>query len=216
MKNWVKYLCALILGVIICIVFYLGVKKGESKVKENEVVIEKPVYIEDLKKIHALEFTIQERDAEIGALKEKAKEIKEVVIYEKARIDTLSPDSNVLLLREYLSVYMDTQCTTFPFLTSDTLTLLDTGNVRAINHVFLDYFADEELLFDYGLIIENDSLNRISLDSIIDIERDIRGNLEIALSQEKKKRLLWESVGIGAGIGVIILTGILCYGRYSN
>ena len=162
MKNWVKYLCALILGVIICIVFYLGVKKGESKVKENEVVIEKPVYIEDLKKIHALEFTIQERDAEIGALKEKAKEIKEVVIYEKARIDTLSPDSNVLLLREYLSVYMDTQCTTFPFLTSDTLTLLDTGNVRAINHVFLDYFADEELLFDYGLIIENDSLNRIS------------------------------------------------------
>ena len=215
MKKWVKYLCALILGVIICIVFYLGVKKGASGIKEREVIVEKPVYIEDLKKIHALEFTIQERDAEIRALKEKAKEIKEVVIYEKARIDTLSPDSNVLLLREYLDVYTDTPCTTFPFLTSDTLTLLDTGNVKAINHVFLDYFADEELLFDYGLIIETDSLTRISLDSIINIERGIRGDLETTLTRERKKGQIWKSIGIGASIGAVIL-GVLCYGRYSN
>lgn len=215
MKNWVKYLCAILLGVIICIVFYLGVKKGESKVKEKEVVIEKPVYLEDLQKIHALEFTIQERDAEIKALKEKAKEIKEVVIYEKAKIDTLSPDSNVLLLREYLDVYTDTPCTTFPFLTSDTLTLLDTGNVKAINHVFLDYFADEELLFNCDQIITEDSLNRIYLDSIITLERGIRGNLETALEQEKRTGQIWKGIGIGAGIGVVIL-GVLCYGRYSN
>jgi len=209
MKNWIKILIALVLG------FIIGLVVIKSKTTIKEVTIEKPVYYQDLVTIHDLENLVKQKNLEIQELKNRVQEVKEVVIIEKEQIQKLPPDSGVVKLREFLEDYTDAVPDTFPTLTSDSLVLLDNGNLRDINSVFLDYFGAVEIIFDQGEIIYNDSIVIGSLDSIIGIETGIRENLETALTQEKKRKNIWMGVGIGATITTLII-GVLSYGRSGN
>lgn len=209
MKNWIKILIALVLGLIIGLI----VIKPKTTVKE--VTIEKPVYYQDLVAIHDLENLVEQKNLEIQELKNRVQEVKEVVIIEKEQIQKLPPDSGVVKLRGFLEDYTETVLDTFPTLTSDSLVLLDNENLRDINSVFLDYFGAVEIMFNQGEIIYNDSIVIGSLDSIIGIETGIRENLETALTQEKKRKNIWMGVGIGATITTLII-GVLSYGRSGN
>ena len=206
MKNWIKILIALVLG------FIIGLVVIRSK---TPVTIEKPVYYQDLVTIHDLENLVEQKNLEIQELKNRVQEVKEVVIIEKEQIQKLPPDSGVVKLREFLEDYTETTLDTFPTLTSDSLVLLDNENLRDINSVFLDYFGAVEIMFDQEEIIYNDSIVIESLDSIVEIETEIRENLETALTREKKRKNIWMGVGIGATITTLIL-GVLSYGRSGN
>ena len=142
-------------------------------IKPKTTIKEVPVYYQDLVTIHDLENLVEQKNLEIRELKNRVQEVKEVVIIEKEQIQKLPPDSGVVKLREFLEAYTDTTLDTFPTLTSDSLVLLDNGNLRDINSVFLDYFGDEEIIFDQGEIIYLDSIVIGSLDSIIGIETGI-------------------------------------------
>lgn len=209
MKNWIKILIALVLG------FIIGLIVIKPKTPIKEVTIEKPVYYQDLATIHGLENLVEQKNLEIRELKNRVQEVKEVVIIEKEQIQKLPPDSGVVKLRGFLEDYTDTAPSTFPALTSDSLVLLDNGNLKDINSVFLDYFGALEIMFEQEEIIYKDSIVMESLDSIVGIEKGIRENLEIALTQEKKRKNIWMGVGIGATITTLII-GVLSYGRSGN
>lgn len=212
MKNWIKICIAFLLGLGIC--FFIT--KLFPKDKESEkIIVEKPVYIQDLITVHNLEKEIAQKNSEIAILKSHVQEIKEVVIIEKEKIKTLPPDTGVVKLREFLEIYADTTYDTFPLLTSDSLVLINNDNLGNINSVFVDYFGAVDIMFDQEEIMYRDSIIISNLDSINSINTGIRENLETALTQERRKKNIWVGVGIGTTLTAIII-GILSYGRSSN
>lgn len=212
-KDWIKIGIAVVLGSLIGFLVFKLVTKPKT-IKET-VEVEKPVYYEDLVKIHDLEKEIEYRDRRIQDLKKRIGEIKDTVIIEKEKVSLLSPDSGVLVLRENLKEYTGEQCDSLPSLTEDSLILINNTNLVAVNSVFIDYFADREIIWNQDLIIKNDSLIITKFDSIHTMETGIRENLELVLKKERKKKNIWMGVGIGATV-TAILVGILCYGRGSH
>jgi len=212
MKNWIKIFIAFLLGLGIC--FFITKLFPKDKESE-EIIVEKPVYIQDLITVHNLEKEIAQKNSEISILKSHVQEIKEVVIIEKEKIKTLPPDTGVVKLREFLEIYADTTCDTFPLLASDSLVLIDNDNLGNINSVFIDYFGAVDIMFDQEEIMYRDSIIISNLDSINSINTGIRENLETALTQERRKKNIWMSVGIGTTLTAIII-GVLSYGRSGN
>jgi len=212
-KDWIKVGIAVLLGALIGFLVFKLVSKPKT-IKET-VEIEKPVYYEDLVKIHDLEKEIENRDKEIGKLKKRIGEIKDTVIIEKERVALLPPDAGVLFLRDNLEEYTGTGCDSLPSLNEDSLIIMDNNNLVSINSVFIDYYSGLEIMKNQEQIIYHDSIIIDNYDSIHKTETGIRENLEYALKKERKKRNIWMGVGIGASITAIIV-GVLCYGRGSH
>ena len=205
-------IASVVVGFLIGLLVY--VIKGPKK-EVQEVVVEKPVYYEDLVKINKLENEIDRQKKEITALKNRVQEVKEVVIIEKEKIKALDPDSGVVKLREYLDFYAEEKCDSFPALTSDSLIVLNNDNLVNVNSVFIDYFGASEIILNQEEIIYKDSLIIDKMDSIHQIDLGIRENLENAWKKEKTKKNIWMGVGIGTTIAAI-LVGVISYGRGSH
>lgn len=201
-KIIVISIAALVVGFLIGLLVY--VIKGHKK-EVQEVVVEKPVYYEDLTKINKLECEIESQKKEIAALKNRVQEVKEVVIIEKEKIKKLDPDSGVIVLRQNLDEYAEVKCDSFPALMEDSLVVINNDNLININSVFIDYRGAKDIIRNQDEIIYRDSIVVNHLDSINTINIGIRDNLEKAWKKERTKRYVWMGVGIGTTITAIVV-----------
>jgi len=202
MKTWQKLVLFIIVVVIMVFIHY-----EFSLIKEpTTTILEKPVYYEDLEKIHKLENIIQEKEGQIVKLKQDVGKVKEILIIQKEELKLLEPDSGVLVLRNFLEEYTKKPNDSLPTLINDSLIVIDTTDLFNINCVFLEHNADQKIIEKQEFIISIDSTIKLNYDSIIRTDKNIRTNLESALSKQKNSTNIWKVVGItGITLSTVLL-----------
>ena len=190
MKDWQKLALVIIIGLLLFVFLY---SKNNNT---DPMIIEKPVYYEDLEKIHDLENIIQDKENQISELKNNVGEIREVLVVQKEKLKLLEPDSGVLVLREFLEEYSGEPVDSLPTLINDSIIAIDNIDLININSVFLDHKADGKIIEKQAQIISLDSTIKLDYESIIRTDENIRTNLESALTKQKKTTEVWRIVGI--------------------
>ena len=202
MKTWQKLVLFIIVVVIMVFIHY------EFSLTREPIttIIEKPVYYEDLEKIHKLEDIIQEKEGQIVKLKQDVGKVREILIIQKEELKLLEPDSGVLVLRNFLEEYTKKPNDSLPTLINDSLIVIDTTDLFNINCVFLEHNADQKIIEKQEFIISIDSTIKLNYDSIIRTDENIRTNLESALSKQKNSTNIWKVVGItGITLSTVLL-----------
>ena len=202
MKTWQKLVLFIIVVVIMVFINY------ELSLTREPIttIIEKPVYYEDLEKIHKLEDIIQEKEGQIVKLKQDVGKVREILIIQKEELKLLEPDSGVLVLRNFLEEYTKKPNDSLPTLINDSLIVIDTTDLFNINCVFLEHNADQKIIEKQEFIISIDSTIKLNYDSIIRTDENIRTNLESALSKQKNSTNIWKVVGItGIALSTVLL-----------
>jgi flagellar biosynthesis chaperone FliJ len=190
MKDWQKLALVIIIGILLFVFLY---PKNNNT---DPMIIEKPVYYEDLEKIHNLENIIQDKENQISELKNNVGEIREVLVVQKEKLKLLEPDSGVLVLREFLEEYSGEPMDSLPTLINDSMIAIDNTDLININIVFLDHKAEGKIIEKQAQIISLDSTIKLDYESIIRTDENIRTNLESALTKQKKTTEVWRIVGI--------------------
>lgn len=190
MKDWQKLALVIIIGLLLFVFLY---PKNNNT---DPMIIEKPVYYEDLEKIHDLENIIQDKENQISELKNNVGEIREILVVQKEKLKLLEPDSGVLVLREFLEEYSGESMDSLPTLINDSIIAIDNTDLININSVFLDHKADGKIIEKQAQIISLDSTIKLDYESIIRTDENIRTNLESALTKQKKTTEVWRIVGI--------------------